>query len=222
MVISTLALLWYFAMVAIMWAGQWLRREPQERKSCRILEESVRPYVQLPLSPSPLRPLRGWPRPLIDSGLSEASLGLLEAGPGSASEWPGGDWHTDGWTDVRTDSPCFTGLRLLRFPLEPLPCSHNCYHYKIPEQGKGTVDHLLPLGDWFWDVSVHQTTLVFSRATLKKTFFVVTQLRRLTTLTLRGFWEKNRSPHWTVIHHRCAIIAASKRHWKIQLNPNCF
>ena len=28
----------------------------------------------------------------------------------------------------------------------PLPCSHNCYHYKIPEQGKDTYDHLLPLG----------------------------------------------------------------------------
>ena len=51
----------------------------------------------------------------------------------------------DGWTD----SPCSTGLCLLRFPPEPLPCSHNCYHYKIPEQGKGTDDHLLPLVDWF-------------------------------------------------------------------------
>ena len=46
------------------------------------------------------------------------------------------------------DSPYSTGLCLLRFPPEPLPCSHNCYHYKIPEQGKGTDDHLLPLGDW--------------------------------------------------------------------------
>ena len=25
----------------------------------------------------------------------------------------------------------------------------DCYHYKIPEQGNGTDDHLLPLGDWF-------------------------------------------------------------------------
>ena len=41
-----------------------------------------------------------------------------------------------------TDS---TGLRLLRFPTEPLPCSHNCYHYEIPKQGKATDDHLLPL-----------------------------------------------------------------------------
>ena len=60
----------------------------------------------------------------------------------------------DGWTYVRmdrhTDSPCSTGLRLLRFPPEPLPCSHSCQHYKIPEHGKGTDDHLLPLGDWLF------------------------------------------------------------------------
>ena len=43
----------------------------------------------------------------------------------------------------------YTGLRLLRFPPEPLPCSHNSYHYKIPEQGRGTDDHILPLGEWF-------------------------------------------------------------------------
>merc|ERR1711872_225626 len=64
------------------------------------------------------------------------------------------DGWTDGWMDVRTDgrtdSPCSTGLCLLRFPPEPLPCSHNCHHYKIPEQGKGTDDHLLPLGDRFF------------------------------------------------------------------------
>ena len=58
----------------------------------------------------------------------------------------------DRWTDRRmygcTDSPCSTGLHLLWFLPGPLPCSHNCYHYKIPEQGKGTDDHLLHLGDW--------------------------------------------------------------------------
>ena len=41
-----------------------------------------------------------------------------------------------------------TGLRPLRFPPGPLPCLYNSYHHKIPEQGKGTDDHLLPLGDW--------------------------------------------------------------------------
>ena len=61
------------------------------------------------------------------------------------------DGWTVGWTDGQThgwiDSPCSTGLRLLRFPPETLPCSQNCNHYKIPEQGKGTDDHLLPLGN---------------------------------------------------------------------------
>ena len=63
------------------------------------------------------------------------------------------DGRTDRWTDGRTDGriyrfPCSTGLRLLRIHPEPLPCSPNCYHYKIPEQGMGTEDHILPLGDW--------------------------------------------------------------------------
>ena len=40
------------------------------------------------------------------------------------------------------------GTTVLRFLPGPLPCLHNIYHYKIPEQGKGTDDHLLPLGDW--------------------------------------------------------------------------
>ena len=35
------------------------------------------------------------------------------------------------------------GASLVVFALNVL------YHYKIPEQGKGTDDHLLPLGDWF-------------------------------------------------------------------------
>ena len=54
------------------------------------------------------------------------------------------------WTDVRTDSPCI----LHDFVSSVFVCSHNCYHYKIPEQGKGTDDHLLPLGDWlFFNIS---------------------------------------------------------------------
>ena len=35
MVIGTLALLWYFVMVAVMGAGQQLGREPEATKSCR-------------------------------------------------------------------------------------------------------------------------------------------------------------------------------------------
>ena len=42
-----------------------------------------------------------------------------------------------------------TGLRPLRFPPGPLPCLLHCYYQEIPKQGKGTDDHLLPLGDWF-------------------------------------------------------------------------
>ena len=30
----------------------------------------------------------------------------------------------------------------------PLPCLQNSYHKKILKQGKGTDDHLLPLGNW--------------------------------------------------------------------------
>ena len=56
----------------------------------------------------------------------------------------------DGWTDGTYRFPLYsTGLCPLRFPSGPLPCLHYNYHQEIPEQGKGTDDHLLPLGDWF-------------------------------------------------------------------------
>ena len=56
----------------------------------------------------------------------------------------------DGRMDGTYRFPLYsTGLCPLRFPLQPLPCLHNSYHYEIPEQGKGTDDHVLLLGDWF-------------------------------------------------------------------------
>ena len=57
----------------------------------------------------------------------------------------------DGRMDGTYRFPLYsTGFCPLRFLPGPLPCLHNIYHYKIPEQGKGTDDHLLPLGDWFF------------------------------------------------------------------------
>ena len=52
--------------------------------------------------------------------------------------------------DGRTDRfPLYsTGLCPLRFPLRPLPCLLNSQYQEMPKQGKGTDDHLLPLGDW--------------------------------------------------------------------------
>ena len=66
--------------------------------------------------------------------------------------WGGGmDRWTDGW-DI---FPLFsTGLCPLWFPQGPLPCLHSSYHHEIPEQGKGTDDHLLPLGKWFLSLSL--------------------------------------------------------------------
>ena len=73
--------------------------------------------------------------------------GLASDGPGLASKEPRGV-QTNGRTDR---FPLYsTGLRPLRFPPGPLSCSHNSYHNEIPEQGKGTDEHLLPLGDWFY------------------------------------------------------------------------
>ena len=70
----------------------------------------------------------------------------------------GMDRQTDVWT---YRFPLYsTGLCLLLFPLELLPCSHNSYRYEIPEQGKGTDDHLLPLGDWFSHVTCLQCILL--------------------------------------------------------------
>ena len=66
------------------------------------------------------------------------------------------DGRTDGRMDGRTDGRTYrfplysTGLRPLRYPLGPLPCLHNRHRSEIPKQGKGTADHLLPLGDWFF------------------------------------------------------------------------
>ena len=56
----------------------------------------------------------------------------------------------DRWTDGMYRFPLYsTRLCPLWFPPEPLPCLHNSYHKKVVKQGRGTDDHLLPLGDWF-------------------------------------------------------------------------
>ena len=47
-----------------------------------------------------------------------------------------------------------TGFCLLQFPPGPLPCLHNRYQKKILQQGKGTDDHLLPLGEWLTLLSI--------------------------------------------------------------------
>ena len=91
--------------------------------------------VHGPLLPAQGQPLRGLGQPL---------RGFMGGGMDRRR-----DRRTDGRTYGRTDSPYSTGLCLLRFPPEPLPCSHNSYQYKISDKGKGTDDHLLPLGDWF-------------------------------------------------------------------------
>ena len=65
-----------------------------------------------------------------------------------------GGWM-DGWTDGTHRFPLYSiGLCPLRFPQRPLPCLHNSYHLEIPEQDKGTDDHLLPLGDWFFHIAL--------------------------------------------------------------------
>ena len=107
----------------------------RRRSFCRIQGESVRPCVP---------PMAIWRQPLRD----------LEG--------------MDIRTNVRTDEwtyrfPLYsTGLCLLRFPSEPLPCSHNSYRYQIQKQGKGTNDYLLPLGDWLSLVHHNQSFFLSS------------------------------------------------------------
>ena len=86
--------------------------------------------------------------------------------PGSSEADPG---LSDGWTDGRVDGtyrfPLYsTGLCPLQFPQGPLPCLHNSYHDEIPEQGKGTDDHLLPLGDWLISLIQNLVSGIASRA----------------------------------------------------------
>ena len=47
----------------------------------------------------------------------------------------------------------YTGLHPLQFPPRALLWSHKNYHSEILEHGKGTDDHLLPLGDRFHSLS---------------------------------------------------------------------
>ena len=41
--------------------------------------------------------------------------------------------------------------------------SHNGDHHKIPDQGKGTDDHLLPWGDWLKALLLTEKLVTFSR-----------------------------------------------------------
>ena len=88
---------------------------------------------------------KGLDQPLIGLGQPLRGLGqILEA-------WGGADVWTDEWTYGRTDG-------MYRFPLYSTglcPLRGCCpAHFKklnlgMKQQGKGTDDHLLPLGDWF-------------------------------------------------------------------------
>ena len=84
------------------------------------------------------------------SGLLEASLGFSKV---------------DGQMDRRTYRFPLYSTRLcpLQYPLGPLPCLHKSHHSEILKQGKGTDDHLLPLGDWFmWKMIVNKTSVYVS------------------------------------------------------------
>ena len=51
----------------------------------------------------------------------------------------------DGWTDGRNFSPFYrTSSPIGAAALLPIHVN-----YQIPKQGKGTADHMMPLGDWF-------------------------------------------------------------------------
>ena len=58
------------------------------------------------------------------------------------------DGRTDGWMDGWTDgkSPHSTGLRLL---LGHCPATAQLQPKNCIKRGKGTADHMMPLGNWF-------------------------------------------------------------------------
>ena len=65
--------------------------------------------------------------------LAWASLGLAQASGGA-----------DGWTDEQNFSPFYRTLS----PIEAAAQLYIHVIYQILKQGKGTTDHLMPLGDW--------------------------------------------------------------------------
>ena len=65
--------------------------------------------------------------------LAWASLGLAQASGGA-----------DGWTDEQNFSPFYRTLS----PIEAAALLYIHVIYQILKQGKGTTDHLMPLGDW--------------------------------------------------------------------------
>ena len=101
MVIGTLALLWYFVMVAVIGAEQWLRRELEELKSCRTggicnpsiylsIHPSIRPSICLSVPPpqAPQR-LTQAPQRLTQASqrLTQVSQRLAQASQRLALSW---------------------------------------------------------------------------------------------------------------------------------------
>ena len=112
---------------------------------------SVRSYIRSYVRTSP--PL-GQPglRP-SQPGLRSSQSGLGPSQPGLRPRQParpnGPEWGMDVGIDRQTDkkSPNFTGLCPLLGLLPCLPSRKSYSKIKI-EQGKGTTDHLMPLGNW--------------------------------------------------------------------------
>ena len=59
------------------------------------------------------------------------------------------DGRLQGRTDGRTDAQISPVFYRTLSSLGPLPCLLSHCHRHVNGQGKGTADHLLPLGDWF-------------------------------------------------------------------------
>ena len=113
-------------------------------KGSTIFPLAQAPWAGLPSQAPQPRPLAPWPRP---PSLGPTGPSLVKAGRM--------DGRTNGRMDGRTGIPPV--FYRTSSPSGPLPCFHSNLHTnhlstkatKQLKQGKGTDDHILPVGDWF-------------------------------------------------------------------------
>ena len=78
-----------------------------------------------------------------------AQKGRFFVGPSGLAGWPRGGERTDGWTNTRTYGRNISPFYRTLFPIGAAALPPPMKTKEKVEQGKGTADHLMPLGYLF-------------------------------------------------------------------------